>query len=73
MQVGLKIQASGVCELEQKCGGGCWWVEKKKKKRKKRNGPLHWALVWAKRNGLGLKEFGSNGEEGFNWADLASQ
>ena len=34
---------------------------------------MRWALVWAKRNGLELKEFGSNGEDGFNWVDLASQ
>ena len=31
---------------------------RKKKKRKKENRPLHWALVWAKRDGLGLREMG---------------
>ena len=31
-------------------GRGGW---RKEKKRKKKNGPLLWALVWAKRNGLG--------------------
>ena len=42
--------------------------ESEKRKKKKGNGPLHWALVWAKGNGLGLKEFGSHGEDGINWA-----